>query len=131
VTEQREAPPNSAEASPAASSCVVSEKWDGGVVVVSAAGVVDMLTAPQLQECLKTALEQKPTGLVVDFTDVEFLASAGMGVLISVQDELPPDVSFCVVADGPATSRPLKLVGIADLIKLYATLDEALAAVTS
>jgi len=35
-----------------------------------------------------------------------------------------------VVADGPATSRPLRLVGIADIIDLYATLDEALAALT-
>jgi anti-anti-sigma factor len=129
VTEQREAPTNSVDASSAASSCVVSEKWVGRVVVVSASGVVDMLTAPQLQEGIKAAIEQNPTGVIVDFTDVEFLASAGMGVLISVHDDLTPDVSFCVVADGPATSRPLKLVGIADLIKLYATLDEALAAV--
>ena len=33
-----------------------------------------------------------------------------------------------MVADGPATSRPLKLVGLADVIGLYPTLDEARAA---
>jgi anti-sigma B factor antagonist len=131
VTEQREDATNTAAASSAVSNCVVSEKWIGRVVVVSASGVVDMLTAPRLQEGIKAVLEQNPTGLVVDFTDVEFLASAGMGVLIGVHDELAPHVSFSVVADGPATSRPLKLVGIADLIKLYATLDEALAAVSA
>jgi hypothetical protein len=35
------------------------------------------------------------------------------------------------VADGPATSRPLKLVGIADIVPLFATLDDALAALRS
>jgi anti-anti-sigma regulatory factor len=64
-------------------------------------------------------------------SDVEFLASAWMGVLIAAQDELAPAVGFAVVADGPATSRPLKLVGVTDVVDLYATLDEALGALTS
>ena len=97
-------------------------------MVVSVSGVVDMLTAPTLEQAIRAALDQNPTGLIVDFTEVEFLASAGMGILVATHDEATPDVSFCVVADGPATSRPLKLVGIADMIPLYATLDEALAA---
>jgi anti-sigma B factor antagonist len=35
-------------------------------------------------------------------------------------------VRFAVVADGPATSRPLKITGIADLIAMHASLDDAL-----
>jgi anti-sigma B factor antagonist len=109
--------------------CVLSENWDGQIVVVSAAGVVDMLSAPQLQEAIRTALTKSPTAVVIDFTDVEFLASAGMGVLVAAHDEKPDSVTLSVVADGPATSRPLKLVGIADIIELYPTRDEALAAI--
>jgi anti-anti-sigma factor len=111
-----------------ATSCVVDEQWVGRVAVVSVSGEVDMLTAPQLEQGIRAALAQNPAGLVVDFTDVEFLASAGMGVLVAVHDEVSPGIRFCVVAEGPATSRPLKLVGIADLIKLYPTREEALAA---
>lgn len=111
--------------------CVTDEQWVGRVVIVAVSGVVDMLTAPQLEQAIRAALDQNPAGLVVDFTELEFLASAGMGVLVAVHDEVTPDKRFCVVADGPATSRPLKLVGIADLIKLYATRDEALAALSA
>jgi hypothetical protein len=39
-------------------------------------------------------------------------------------------VTLCVVAEGPATSRPLKLLGIADIIPLYSTVDEAVAALS-
>jgi anti-sigma B factor antagonist len=52
-------------------------------------------------------------------------------VLIAAQDELAPSVRFAVVADGPATSRPLKLVGVTDVVDLYPTLDEALNALRS
>lgn len=91
-------------------------------------GVVDMLTSPQLETAINNALEQKPAGVVIDFTEVEFLASAGMGVLVAAHDKAGSDVPISVVADGPATSRPLKLVGIADIVAMYPNLDEALAA---
>lgn len=122
---------NATKAVQGATSCVLEEEWVGRVAVVSASGVVDMLTAPQVEQAIRAALERKPAGLVIDFTQIEFLASAGMGVLVAIHDEVTPDVRFCVVADGPATSRPLKLVGIADLIKLYATRDEALSALSA
>lgn len=113
------------------SPCEVTEQWVGEVAVIAAAGVVDMLTAPQLEDALRKAVANKPEGLVVDLTAVEFLASAGMGVLVAAHDAADEGTRFCVVADGPATSRPLKLVGIADIVPLYATLDEALAALRS
>ena len=110
------------------STCEVTETWNGEIAVVAAAGVVDMLTAPDLEDALRKAVANKPAGLVVDLTGVEFLASAGMGVLVAAHDATDEGTRFCVVADGPATSRPLKLVGIADIVPLYTTLDEALAA---
>lgn len=90
-----------------------------------------MLTAPQLEAAIRAAVESKPAALVVDLTAVDFLASAGMGVIVAAHDEIGSTANFCVVAEGPATSRPLKLVGIADIVPLYATLDDALAALQS
>lgn len=106
----------------------MSERWIDQVVVVAAAGVVDMITAPDLEEAIKGALAKSPQGVVVDLSDVEFLASAGMGVLVAAHDAAPEGVTIRIVAEGPATSRPLKLVGIADIVPMHATLDEALAA---
>lgn len=113
------------------SGCVVGEEWVGRVVVVSVSGVVDMLTSPDLEQSITTSLAKNPTALIVDLTGVEFLASAGMGVLVAAHDQATPEIGFGVVADGPVTSRPLKLVGIADIVGLYATLDEALANVSA
>ncbi len=115
----------------AQSSCTLEERRVDGVSVVAVAGVVDMLTAPDLEKAIAEAAKSSPTAVVVDMSAVEFLASAGMGVLIAAQDELAPAIRFAVVADGPATSRPLKLVGVTDVVDLYATLDEALTALTN
>ncbi len=128
LNEHRESSGDGATAS-SASTCEVTETWVGEVAVVTAAGVVDMLTAPKLEDALRTAVGNKPEALIVDLTAVEFLASAGMGVLVAAHDAKDDGTRFYVVADGPATSRPLKLVGIADIVPLYATLQDAFAAV--
>jgi anti-anti-sigma factor len=125
LDEQREATAD--DATPSGSTCVVSESSVDEVAIVAASGVIDMLTAPQLEEALRAALDKKPGSLVVDLTGVEFLASAGMGVLVAAHEEAGETTRLCVVAEGPATSRPLKLVGIADIVPLFATLDEAIA----
>ncbi|CRZ14374.1 anti-anti-sigma factor [Mycolicibacterium neworleansense] len=70
-----------------------------------------------------------PKAVVVDLSEVDFLASAGMGLLVSTHNALAPAVRFAVVASGPATGRPLALVGITNIIDVYATLAEALVAV--
>jgi anti-anti-sigma factor len=115
----------------AGSSCTLDERRVDDISVVGVTGVVDMLTAPDLEKAIAEAAKSSPTAVVVDMTAVEFLASAGMGVLIAAQDELAPAVRFAVVAEGPATSRPLKLVGVTDVVDLYPTLDEALTALRS
>jgi anti-anti-sigma factor len=116
---------------PAASSCTIDQQRIGEMEVLSVAGVVDMLTAPQLEEAIALAAKDSPQGVIVDLGSVDFLASAGMGILVAAREELPESMRFAVVADGPATSRPLKLVGIADVVGLHPTLDEALAALTA
>ena len=109
----------------------VAEKWVGGVAIVSATGAIDMLTAPDLAQAIRTSLGKQPTAVIVDLTDVDFLASAGMQVLVAANEDAEPDTRLVVVADGPATSRPLKITGITDFIDLYPNLDEALEKLTA
>ena len=96
-----------------------------GLAVVSVSGSVDMLTAPGLSEAIDTALTKKPKGLIVDLSKVEFLGSAGISVLMKTRDTLGDATPFCVVADGPATHRPLTLLGINELMHLSRRLDDA------
>lgn len=105
--------------------CVITEELIDRTTVISVSGVLDMLTSPQLEATLSAAIDKKPAAVIVDLSDVDFLASAGMGALVDARDQADGRMGFAVVASGPATSRPLKLVGLADLVGLYPTLEEA------
>jgi anti-sigma B factor antagonist len=108
-----------------------SESSIEGLAVVSISGSVDMLTAPGLADAIDTALAKKPSGLIVDLSKVEFLGSAGISVLMKTRDTLGETTQFCVVADGPATHRPLTLLGINELMLLSRRLDDAVSKLTN
>lgn len=93
---------------------------------MTATGTIDSMTAPWLYNAAAVAVQKKPAGFVFDFSEVDLVASAGMQVLVTTLRMLGPNVGYAVVADGPATSRPLKIAGITDVIALYPGLDEAL-----
>lgn len=104
----------------------LDEQWVDQVAVIAASGALDMLTAPQLRDAVQGALDKKPTGLIVDLLGLEFLGSAGMQVLLETQSQAL-EIPFAVVADGRATSRPLKITGVTDVVDVFSTLDAALA----
>ena len=105
----------------------VQESWSDRIVVLSVCDAVDMLSAPQLSEAICDALREAPVRLIVDLTYMDFLASVGISVLVAAQEAADAmSVRFGVVAEGAATSRPIRLLGIDALLTLHPTLGDAL-----
>jgi anti-anti-sigma factor len=72
----------------------VERRREGAVVVVRAAGDVDITTTPLLDDQLRiaTALATPPAPVVADLRDVEFFGSNGISVLLHGGGELNPQV---------------------------------------
>jgi len=105
----------------------VTPRRNGAVLVLHVHGDLDALTAPILGTSLDVALADAPPVLIVDITEVQFLSSAGIGLLVEAHRlTARADMSVRVVAEGPATSRPLRIMGIDDIIDLYPTVAEAI-----
>ena len=102
------------------------ETLDGAIEVVRARGAVDLLTGPELERSIEAALDKRPSAIIVDFSDVDFLASFGMSILLRTNERVQADTHLVIVADGPATSRPMAILGLTDVLSICPTLDAAL-----
>lgn len=101
----------------------------GASTALSVSGNVDMAAAPPLADAIGAILRQKPPVFVVNLTDVNFLATAGMSVLMeALRKSQEIGIALRVVADGHITARPMQLLGIDVLLDLYPTLEAALKA---
>ncbi|MBL1073945.1 STAS domain-containing protein [Nocardia sp. 2] len=98
-----------------------------GVTVLSVSGEVDLATAPALENAIDAVLGGQPAAFVIDLSKVSFLASAGMAALVAAHQRAG-GTKIAVVADGPATSRQLKMTSLDQVFALHAVLDEAIAA---
>ncbi|MFC9895694.1 STAS domain-containing protein [Nocardia sp. NPDC127579] len=101
------------------------------VTVLSVVGEIDLATAPALETAIEGVLAETPRAVIIDLTGVGFLASAGMAALVAAHKRAGTATTIAVVAEGPATSRQLKMTALDQVFALYATLDEALAALRS
>jgi anti-sigma B factor antagonist len=62
----------------------ICKQAEGEKLTITLKGRLDTMTSPELEEALKESLE-KVKELVFDFTDVEYISSAGLRVLLGSQ----------------------------------------------
>jgi anti-sigma B factor antagonist len=102
-----------------------------GVAVVSIGGEIDLSTAPAFEAAIAGALDDHPPVLVIELSEVRFMASAGLRVLAATHEKASKSARIAIVASNAATSRPIQLTGLDKLMSLYPTLDDALTAIST
>lgn len=115
----------------AADAIVTTVERRDGITVLAVAGVVDLATSPALEEVLVQLIDERPTGLVMDLSDVSFLASVGLRILAETHERVGGTGKFAVVASGPVTARPIELTKLDEFLALFSTVDDAVAALRS
>ncbi len=96
--------------------------------VVKVAGRIDSASAPQLHEELKKLMEDNRFHIVFDMSDVSFISSAGLRVLISTQKNTKRfNRGELVLTNVPENIKAaLDLAGFTALFKIF---DSEVAAV--
>ncbi|WP_454196528.1 STAS domain-containing protein [Nocardia sp. Marseille-Q1738] len=95
------------------------------VVIVTVHGEIDMASAPRLQSALDEALRDTPPVVVVDMSNVGFLGSAGLSVLVAASEAAGSGGLRVVPSD--AARRPIELTALDQLLTVFDTVEEALA----
>lgn len=100
-------------------------------VVAHVFGPVDLLTAPALRMCVEDNVVDD-TGLVLDFSQVDFLAASGLSVLTDTEERANREnLAWALVANSRAVVRPLDLLGLRDRLPTYDSVPRAIVAVAT
>jgi anti-sigma B factor antagonist len=99
---------------------------DGETLVFKLRGSLDLATAPTVRAALGEALEKQSRELIVDLTQLEFLDSTGLGVLIGAHRRAAEHGGRfrLVVKEGPI-SRLLNITGLIAVFEVYHSLADA------
>src|ERR1700759_4361051 len=98
-----------------------------GVCVVTPAGEIDLATAPALKSHLLGMLESGSTRFVLDLSEVRYLDSTGLGVLIAFGRRLPENGQITLAQLPDPVRALLELTGLDASFEVFATGEGALA----
>ncbi len=106
----------------------VTENLQDERAVVTAAGEIDLATSPELRTRLQDAIGRRRT-VIVDLSDVTFIDSTGLGVLIGGLrrvNEAHGEMRI-VIAD-PRVLKIFEITGLTGLFSIHPSLVDAEAA---
>jgi anti-sigma B factor antagonist len=93
-----------------------------GQAVVAVRGELDFYTAPRLWEAIDAAISATPHELVIDLSDVSFVDSSGLSVLVRAHKRLRP-IAGTVVVRG-AGDQVYKALELTKLTKVLVVEDQ-------
>lgn len=101
------------------------ERTDGAVVV-ALAGELDLYNAHVVRDALIDAASEAPTRLVVDLSDVKFIDSTALGVLIEARTRMTNRRAFLLASPGLETRRALEVSGLDRHFAVHESREDAL-----
>jgi anti-sigma B factor antagonist len=107
---------------------VAGVERNGKAVIVRLSGELDLYNAHEVREVLLEECAQEPERVVIDLSEVAFIDSTALGVLIEARTKLPNRRAFLLAAPAIETRRALEISGLDRHFGLYDTLESALSA---
>ena len=106
---------------------LVDEAVDDTTHVVSLRGEIDALTAPRLGSRLFGLADEGKRGVVVDLSEVTFMDSTGIGVLLNALRHFTlRHGTLVLVCPTERVLRPFQITGLTEIISVYESREKAL-----
>jgi anti-sigma B factor antagonist len=105
----------------------VNEKRQNGVAILALKGRLDSNTSGDFEKKLLGMVQQGETRLVLDFSELDYISSAGLRVLLKAVKELKrSDGRLCVCSVKDYIREIFSLSGFLSFLPTHATLEESL-----
>lgn len=99
-----------------------------GCTVLEVSGEIDVYTAPSLREKIVALVDEGTTILIVDLSNVEFLDSTGLGVLVGALKRLRGlGGGFSLVSDQERLLKIFRITGLDRVFTIYDSVESATA----
>lgn len=105
----------------------VRVRQHGAWTVISVTGELDMASAPEVRSRVVSAVSGLSPSLVLDLTQVEFMDSIGLGVVVGAHKRVrSQDGNLAVVCDSERLRKLFSLTDLDKVLRLERTLDDVL-----
>jgi anti-sigma B factor antagonist len=107
---------------------VLESRTESGWGVLAVKGEVDLYTSPQLKDKVTEMVDRGHSRLVIDLTDVGFMDSSGLGVLVTaLKRAREREGSLALVCPEGSVHKVLTITGLDRVFPIHRSVAEATA----
>ena len=109
----------------------ITDSEKDGVTILSISGRMDATNVSEFDTACHAKLENGVLRMVVDLKDLEYISSAGLRGILSLEKSVragKKKVAYCAMQ--PMVADVFKISGFNSILSIYPSLDEALAALS-
>jgi anti-sigma B factor antagonist len=108
---------------------IIEQGSEAGHFVIAARGEIDLFTAPELKQVITDAIESGERRMAIDLTEVSFLDSTALGVLIGAVKRLRSrGGALAVVNTDSSIAKTFQITGLDQIFTIVPSRAEALEA---
>jgi stage II sporulation protein AA (anti-sigma F factor antagonist) len=105
----------------------LTEREVGQVVVISLVGKLVFDARKDFQDALKRAHEKKPRKIALNFEELAYLDSAGLGlVALGYEQAKVQNIEFCIIKPTGTVMRILEMTQLPKIVPVFDSEDQAL-----
>ncbi len=95
----------------------IKKQMEGSKLVIALSGRLDTVTSPQLENELKESMKDVRE-LVFDFSNLEYISSAGLRILLSSQKMMNKQGTMVVRSVNEVIMEIFEVTGFVELLKI-------------
>ena len=95
----------------------MEKKQEGNALTIKVSGRLDTVTSPQLDEELKASIDGVEK-LVMDLSDLEYISSAGLRVLLSAQKTMSKQGEMEVTGVNDVVMEIFEVTGFSEILTI-------------
>lgn len=97
----------------------------GKTLIIQLSGELLFTNASEIKEEIKAQIQSSDERLVLDLSELEFIDSSGVGVIISLLRRMEGE-RVIIASPQPKVARVFEITRLEKIVPIYATLEEAL-----
>ena len=101
-------------------------KKEGDVSILSLTGSLDTNTSKEAEDQINILLEEGSIKLLIDLTDLDYISSSGLRILLSTSKKLKPlrgEMRICGLNE--TVNEVFEISGFTMIFKIFKTIEEA------
>lgn len=91
---------------------------DGDQLKVQVKGSINTVTATEFEQQVLTTVAKGGTALVLDFSEVDYVSSAGLRSLLKIDQDKPAEMSMTIVGVNDEVREVFEMTGFDQLLEL-------------